>query len=73
MDAVEAVAKDVGRPMAHVALACVRQKRGVTAPIIGFTKAAQLTDALDGLDFVLTPGQIQRLEAPYAPHDIAGF
>lgn len=67
--AVQALAAELGRPMSHVALAWVRQKAGVTAPIIGVTRAAQLTDTLAGLDLVLTPGQIAALEAPYLPRE----
>lgn len=70
--AVEALARELGRPMAQVALAWVRQKPGVSAPIIGVTKPAQLAEAIDGLDLVLTPGQIADLEAPYIPHIALG-
>lgn len=73
IDAVEAVAKQLGRPMAHVALAWVRQKPGVTAPIIGFTKPGQLAEAIAGLDLTLSQDHIQRLEAQYTPHVPAGF
>lgn len=69
---VERVAKEVSRPMAQVALAWVRQKAGVTAPIVGASKVAHLDDAIAGLDLVLTPDQIAKLEAPYVPHAIAG-
>ena len=67
ISAVQVLAAELGRPMAQVALAWVRQKAGVTAPIIGVTKPEQLTEALAGLDLVLTPGQIAALEAPYVP------
>lgn len=70
--AVEQVARDMGRSMAQVALAWVRQKDGVTAPIIGFTRPDQFTDILAGLDLTLTPDQIAALEAPYIPHAPAG-
>jgi 1-deoxyxylulose-5-phosphate synthase len=73
IDAVEAVAKELGRPMAHVALAWLRQKPGVAAPIIGFTKPGQLTEAISGLDLTLSPEHIQQLEARYVPHAPAGF
>lgn len=72
IDAVQALATELGRPMAQVALAWVRQKTGVTAPIVGVTKPEQLTEAVDGLDLVLTPGQMAELEAPYLPHVPAG-
>ena len=70
--AVQALAAELDRPMAQVAMAWVRQKPGVTAPIVGFTKASQLQDAVDGLTLTLTPAQIARLEAPYVPHQPLG-
>ena len=66
--AVQGLAQELGRPMAQVAMAWVRQKPGVTAPIIGVTKPEQLKDAVDGLDLILSPDQCKQLEAPYVPH-----
>ena len=66
--AVQTLAADLDRPMAQVAMAWVRQKPGVTTPIIGITKAGQLADAVAGLTLTLTPDQIAGLEAPYIPH-----
>jgi aryl-alcohol dehydrogenase-like predicted oxidoreductase len=66
--AVQAVAQEVGRSMAQVALAWVRQKPGVTAPIVGYSRPDQFADILSGLDLVLSPDQLERLEAPYVPH-----
>ncbi len=68
IDAVEAVAKEIGRTMAQVALSWVRSRPGVTAPIIGYSRPEQFTDILAGLDLVLTGEQVARLEAPYVPH-----
>ena len=65
--AVQKLASALGRPMAQVAMSWVRQKTGVTAPIVGVTKPEQLTEALAGLDLILTPGQIVDLETPYIP------
>ena len=73
IDEVQAIAMELGRPMAHVALAWVRQKLGVAAPIIGFSKPEQLAEAITGLDLTLTQDHIQRLEAPYLPHVPVGF
>ena len=70
---VQSLAGELGRPMAQVALAWVRQKPGVSAPIIGVTRADQLTEAVAGLDLSLTPDQIARLEAPYIPHQQIGL
>jgi 1-deoxyxylulose-5-phosphate synthase len=72
VEEVEKVAKELSRPMAQVALAWLRQKAGVAAPIIGVTKLSQLEDAVAGLDVTLTAEQIARLEAPYVPHAVAG-
>ena len=69
---VQAIAAEIGRSMAQVALAWVRQKPGVTAPIIGFSKPEQFSETLAGLDLTLSPDHIARLEAPYTPHAIAG-
>jgi 1-deoxyxylulose-5-phosphate synthase len=65
--AVQAVAAEVGRPMAQVALAWVRQKPGVAAPIVGYSRSDQFVDILAGLDLVLTAEQIAGLEAQYLP------
>ena len=66
--AVAALAAELGRPMAQVALAWIRQKPGVAAPIIGFSRPEQFHETLAGLDLVLTPAQVAALEAPYVPH-----
>ncbi|MCW1918140.1 aldo/keto reductase [Rhodobacter sp. KR11] len=66
--AVQDLAEALGRTMAQVALAWTRQKPGVTAPIIGFSRPEQFTETLTGLDLVLSPEEIARLEAPYIPH-----
>ncbi|HEY6918362.1 MAG TPA: aldo/keto reductase [Tabrizicola sp.] len=70
--AVAEVAESAGRSMAQVALAWVRQKPGVAAPIIGYSRPDQFSDILAGLDLVLTPEQVARLEAPYIPHAPVG-
>jgi 1-deoxyxylulose-5-phosphate synthase len=72
IDAVGKVAADRGVPRAQVALAWVSQQPGVTAPIIGATKAHHLEDALASLDLVLTPDELTALEEPYQPRPIAG-
>jgi aryl-alcohol dehydrogenase-like predicted oxidoreductase len=71
--AVEKVAKQRGIPMAHVATAWVLAQEGVTAPIIGVSKMAQLEDALGALDVTLSADEIEQLEAPYQPHPVMGF
>jgi len=71
--AVEAVAAARGVPMAQVALAWVLGTPGVTAPIVGASKAAQMDDALAALALVLTDEERATLEAAYRPHAIVGF
>ena len=70
---VEAIANEIGRPMVQVALAWIRQKKGVAAPIIGYTRSEQFEQMLGGLDLVLDQEMIDRLEAPYVPHVPVGF
>ncbi len=67
IEAVRAVAGRHERPMAQIALAWVRSKPVVTAPIIGVTKLPQLDDAIASLEIELTDDDISELEAPYLP------
>ncbi len=73
VDALTAVAAARGLPPAQVALAWVLQAPGITAPIIGATKLAQLDDAVAALGVKLTEAEIAALQAPYVPHAVVGF
>jgi aryl-alcohol dehydrogenase-like predicted oxidoreductase len=73
VDAVGKVAEARGVPRAQVALAWVMRSQAVTAPIVGASKAMHLDDAIAALSLKLTADEIDALEAPYVPHDIAGF
>lgn len=64
VDAVNALARELGVPPAQLALAWVLQKKPVSAPIIGVTKRAQLDDAVAALDIALTREEIAALEVP---------
>jgi aryl-alcohol dehydrogenase-like predicted oxidoreductase len=55
-----------------VALAWLLHRPGVTAPIVGATKIGHMTDAIAAEDLTLSPGEIERLEAPYQPHPVLG-
>ena len=70
---VAEIAAARGLPRAQIALAWVAQKPGVTAPIVGASKAAHLDDAVAALDVNLTPDEIAALEEAYVPHAVAGF
>ncbi len=71
-DAVAEVAKARGVSAAQVACAWVLQAPGVTAPIIGTTKAAQLKDLIGSVELVLSAEEVAKLEAAYTPHPILG-
>ena len=73
IDAVASVAASRGVSRAVVALAWVAQKSVITAPIVGASKAHHLTDAVAALSLALTEDEIALLEAPYVPHQTAGF
>jgi aryl-alcohol dehydrogenase-like predicted oxidoreductase len=60
--AVLAVAKEVGRSPAQVALAWLRQRPWPVIPIIGARKSEQLADNLACLGLTLAPEQVGRLD-----------
>ncbi|MCQ4085331.1 aldo/keto reductase [Saccharibacillus sp. JS10] len=72
VEAVAKVAKERSVPRAQIALAWVLQKRPITSPIVGATKAHHLEDAVAALSIKLTDAEIERLEAPYVPHVVMG-
>jgi 1-deoxyxylulose-5-phosphate synthase len=73
IDRVEEIAKARGIPRAQIALAWLLHKSAVTAPIVGATKSHHLEEAAAAVDVKLSDAEIEALEAPYVPHDIAGF
>jgi 1-deoxyxylulose-5-phosphate synthase len=73
IDAVGAVAEAHGASRAAVSLAWLLSKPGITSPIIGASKPHHLKDALAALELTLSPDEIQSLEGPYVPHNVAGF
>jgi len=66
------VAAQRGAPSAQVALAWLWRKPGVTAPIVGATKAGHVEDALAAERLTLTEEELARLEELYVPHAVAG-
>ncbi|MGN5238606.1 aldo/keto reductase [Rhodococcus sp. SJ-3] len=73
VDAVGRIADERGVERAQVALAWVLSRSAVTAPIVGATKPAHLTDALSALQLELTDEECAALESPYCPRPVAGF
>jgi aryl-alcohol dehydrogenase-like predicted oxidoreductase len=72
VDRVAEVAAERDVPPAQVALAWLLHRPGVTAPIVGATKLAHLTDALAAEKLALSPDEMKRLEEPYVPHPVLG-
>jgi aryl-alcohol dehydrogenase (NADP+) len=73
VDQVAAVAAERGVPRAQVALAWMLTKPVVTSPIIGATRISHLEDAVAATSLTLSAEEVARLEAPYRPHEVAGF
>ncbi|AMV61035.1 L-fuco-beta-pyranose dehydrogenase [Pediococcus damnosus] len=68
---VDELAKKYGVSMSQIALAW-QWAKGVTAPIVGSTKANHLDDAVKALSIHLTQDDINYLEELYVPHEIVG-
>jgi 1-deoxyxylulose-5-phosphate synthase len=74
IEAVDAVAAARGVTRAQIALAWLRTKPVVTAPLVGASTTTQIDDAVASLEITLSADEIQRLEAPYTPrYDFQGI
>ena len=62
-----AVAADLERPVAQVALAWVMARPGVTSTLVGATRPDQLAAAIAAREIVLSDSQMARLDAASAP------
>jgi len=67
IDAVAGVATQRGVAPAEVAIAWLLAQPGVTAPIIGVTKASQLEDSVKAVGTTLSAEEMIKLQAPYEP------
>ena len=72
VEAVAKIAEARGVPRAQVALAWMLSKPFVTSPIVGATKPQHLEDAIAAAELALTDAEIEALEAPYTPRELAG-
>jgi 1-deoxyxylulose-5-phosphate synthase len=72
LDAVEKVARERGVKPAQIALAWILAAPGVSAPIIGATKTAHLSESFEAVDLKLSSEEIATLERPYRPHPVLG-
>jgi aryl-alcohol dehydrogenase-like predicted oxidoreductase len=73
VDRVAQIATERGLSRAQVALAWILAQPVITAPIVGATKMAHLTDAVAAVDVSLSEEEIERLQEPYVPHALVGF
>jgi aryl-alcohol dehydrogenase-like predicted oxidoreductase len=74
VEAVGKVAEARGAKRAQVALAWLRSKPVVTAPIVGASSVQQIDDAVASLGIDLSDEEIRALEAPYTPrYDFQGI
>ena len=67
VDVLKAVALDVGRSSAEVALAWVAKRPGVSSVLIGASRVDQLTQNIASLDIILEDEHLQRLDVAGAP------
>lgn len=70
--AVEKVTKKHGVAMASVAYAWVSKRPGITAPIVGISRAEQFDAALAALNLEFDREDLEALESPYRPLKVAG-
>jgi aryl-alcohol dehydrogenase-like predicted oxidoreductase len=74
IEAVGKIASERGSKRAQIALAWLRSKPVVTAPLVGASSIEQIDDAVASLDIELTAEEIHQLEAPYTPrYDFQGI
>ena len=71
LESLGKLSEEKGLSRATLAYAWLLHK-GVTAPIVGASKAYQLDQALDAVNVTLTEDDIHRLEAGYEPHPVLG-
>ena len=66
------IARARGVSNAQVALAWILSRKGITAPIVGASKAYQLEEAVAAEALKLDDAEIKALSAPYQPHKVLG-
>lgn len=67
IDAVDAIAEELGTSSAAVALAWLRARAGTVVPIVGARRLTHLEANLAALDLTLTPEHLRMLDAVSAP------
>ena len=72
VETAASVAERLGVSRAQVGLAWLLHQSAVTAPIVGVTKPAHLSDAIAAVDLELSDTDLAELGAGYHPHPISG-
>jgi len=72
VETVATVAARLGVSRAQVGLAWLLHQSAVTAPIVGVTKPAHLTDAVAAVDLELSSDDLAELGGGYHPHPVSG-
>jgi aryl-alcohol dehydrogenase (NADP+) len=72
VDALVAVAEELGKKPPQIALAWLLSVPGVDAPIVGTTKLEQLEELVEAVDLKLSAEHVEKLEQAYRPHPILG-
>jgi aryl-alcohol dehydrogenase-like predicted oxidoreductase len=72
VDRITEVAKRRGVSNAQIALAWLLHQPGITAPVIGASKAQHLEDLVAALEIKLEADELRALAEPYQPHAILG-
>ena len=67
LEALRAVAGQLDRPLAQVALAWTAAQPGISAPIMGASRVEQVADNIAALDIQFRPDQLQALAAASVP------
>jgi aryl-alcohol dehydrogenase (NADP+) len=73
IDAVATVASERGIGAAQVAIAWLLAQRGVTAPIVGATKASHLEDSVKAVGTRLSEEEIAKVESPYETQPVLPY
>jgi aryl-alcohol dehydrogenase (NADP+) len=72
VDRITQVAGKRGVKNAQVALAWILRQPGITAPILGASRAEHLEDAVEALNLKLDAEELKTLEELYQPRAIVG-
>jgi aryl-alcohol dehydrogenase-like predicted oxidoreductase len=67
VEALEAMAREAGLPLAHVAMAFASEHPGISSAIIGPRTFAQAEELLRGLELSLAPAVLDRIDALVPP------